>query len=259
MWALTCENSVVALTSHACEINISHVGAHALTRTMCFCRSGPHTHPHTPIRTPAHTFPISLEIGNVCGPGGGHKLKMRVCGMEHSWYCLRMSSRNLYVGPRQEGVWRRAELIAQAEGVSLSSLVGRALGAYIGGHMAVEHPPPADVPPVVGGAPQAPRPVAADEHRARRMAVRLWRIAGENPGLTLGVMRCRFAGKERHLFPLACAIAEHQGWIVRDGAGLLRRGQREPEDVPVASGAVLADQVDEALRRLQADDEMNEH
>lgn len=175
-------------------------------------------------------------------------------GMEHSWYCLRMPSRNLYVGPRQEGVWRRAELIAQAEGVSLSSLVVRALRAYIGGHMAVEQPPPADAPPVV-----SPRPVVADEHRARRMAVRLWRITEENPGLTLGTMRCRFAGKERHLFPLACAIAEHQGWIVRDGAGMLRRGQREPEDVPVASGAVLADQVDEALRRLQADDEMNEH
>lgn len=165
-----------------------------------------------------------------------------------------MPNKTLYVGPRQGDVWRRAELIAQAEGVSLSSLVVRALRAYIGGHMAVEQPPPADAPPGVGQ-----RPVAADEYRARRMAARLWRIAGDNPGLTLGVMRCRFASKERHLFPLACAIAIHHGWVFRDGAGLLRRGQREPEDVPVASGAVLADQVGEALRKLRTDDEMNEH
>jgi len=40
-------------------------------------------------------------------------------------------NKTLYVGPRQEAVWARAEVVALTLDVSLSALVARALGEFL--------------------------------------------------------------------------------------------------------------------------------
>jgi len=42
-----------------------------------------------------------------------------------------MPNRTLYVGPRQDALWKRAEIVAQQLGLSLSSLVTRALREHL--------------------------------------------------------------------------------------------------------------------------------
>ena len=115
-------------------------------------------------------------------------------------YIARMPNKTLYVGPRQEGVWQRAEVFAAAASMSVSSIVTRALREYLERNMVTESG-------IVITAPEgdtAP-PVVSSEAYARRMAARMWRLTGDNPGETLPAMRSRFAGKERPLFAHARA------------------------------------------------------
>lgn len=83
----------------------------------------------------------------------------------------------------------------------------------------------------------------------RRMAARLARLVETYPDVTMGVMRAQFASSERKMFPAACALALHEGWIVRDGL-TLRSGQQPVPEVPKAYAAALAEQVDAELTRL---------
>jgi hypothetical protein len=85
-----------------------------------------------------------------------------------------MPNKTLYIGPRQGDVWAKAEAMAADAGISVSSLVTRALREFI--HRAETGPVPgADtVPPVVSPARQGldelRRRIAALEHTATHTA-----------------------------------------------------------------------------------------
>src|ERR1041384_4473461 len=59
-----------------------------------------------------------------------------------------MPNKTLYVAPRQDSVWRRAEAFAAMDGVSVSSLVHRALRRYLDAEMAVTPGDEEELPPV---------------------------------------------------------------------------------------------------------------